>query len=272
MRHTHTAGPPARPACLGTWSAGACGSEENSEESSAQSKPPHPPTLGPGPAPTSGAGPVAEAVAATPSAEPDVPYLIVHALGRTVSSAHAHDALHAHTLTVFHSHPSGVPLLVVFPSHCPRPHRHAQPPAPRRHGPHPRPSHRPLCTRITHGLSFPDPRATSVRPCTTFLATAHRLIHKCSARTHTHSPAYIPTTFSHACVHTHTHFRASLTPSLAFLCLSQTLPLPRGWLCCRAAPEVFVTVLHHVLPGLRLFPSTSRPASWGLVLFHHFSV
>lgn len=83
------AGPPARPACLGTWSAGACGSGENSEESSAQSEPP-PPTLGPGPAPTSGARPVAEAVAATPSAEPDVPYLIVHALRRTVSSAHAH--------------------------------------------------------------------------------------------------------------------------------------------------------------------------------------
>ena len=83
------------------------------------------------------------------------------------------------------------------------------------------PSHRPPRTRITHGLFFPDPRATSVRPCTTFLAAAHRLIHKCSARAHTHTPPHTSPPLSHMRVCTHTYFQ-SLPHTITFLPLSLT--------------------------------------------------
>ena len=148
---------------------------------------------------------MAEAVAATPSAEPDVPYLIVHTHGHTVSSAHAHDALHAHTLTVLHSHPLRCPAPACLPQSLPpgrtgthNPRHHSL------HGPQPHPFTRTPMHEDNAWALLP-------RPTSHVRAPLHNLPRHCSqtdsqmqrARAHTHSPAYIPTTFSHACVHTH---------------------------------------------------------------------
>ena len=163
---------------------------------------------------------MAEAVAATPSAEPDVPYLIVHALGPTVSSAHAHDALHAHTLTVFHSHPLKCPPPVVFPSHCPPPPQACTTPSTTASWPTP-----PALTQTP--VHKDNAQALLPRPMSRVRAPLHNLPRRCSQavsqmqRAHTHSPAYIPTTFSHACVHTHTHFQ-SLPHTITCLPLSLT--------------------------------------------------
>ena len=129
----------------------------------------------------------------------------LHTHGHTVSSAHAHDALHAHTLTVLHSHPLRCPAPGCLPQSLPpgrtgthNPQHHSL------HGPQPRP--------FTQTPTHEDNAwALLPRPSSHVRAPLHNLPRRCSqtdsqmqrARTHTHSPAYIPTTFSHACVHTH---------------------------------------------------------------------
>ena len=173
----------------------------------------------------------------TPSrAQTSLPWLSVWdtLTGTPSPPAHAHDPPHAHTLKSFslrpppHASPSGCcsQSLPTRDTHDLE-HRHTQPCS--------------LCTPaacVARALAFshrphePQPCAPSTLP----RQCSHRRVHRC--RAHIPSPTHILPAFSHACARAHTHtLRASLTPSLSFLCLSQTLPLPRVWLCCSTAPK-----------------------------------
>lgn len=197
------AGPPARPACLGTWSAGACGLGENSEESSAQSEPPRPPWAQGQPPP----------LAPGPWPRPWQPHpqQSLTSLTSLCTLSGAPSPLHTltrpprpHADSSSLTPPQVSPILVVFPSHCPPPPQARTAPSTTAFmahtlAPHTDPHHK------------DNTRALLPKPTSHVRAPLHNLPRRCSQadsqmqRAHTHTPPHTspPLSHMHACTHTH---------------------------------------------------------------------